>query len=96
MNHGVAEIKTLDLGNLIPIYERELNKLDVRQVNGSRNVSRNGEGGKGCRHKYPERDEMHVLTVEGKGGAQGERDVRRCFRNRWKPCASRNIETGAR
>ena len=55
MNHGVAEIKTLDLGNLNPIYERELNKLDVHQVKGRWNVSRDGEGGKGCRHKYPKR-----------------------------------------
>ena len=29
LNHGVAEIKRLNLGNLNPIYERELNKLNV-------------------------------------------------------------------
>ena len=52
LNHGVAEIKRLNLGNLNPIYEMELNKLDVRQVKGRRNVSRDGEGCKGCRHKY--------------------------------------------
>ena len=54
----MAEIKRLDLCNLKPIYERELNKLDVHQVKGKRNVSRDGEGGKGCRHKYPERGEI--------------------------------------
>ena len=52
----------------------ELNKLDVLQAKGRRNVSRDGEGGKGCRHKYPERGEMRVPTVEGEGGAQGERE----------------------
>ena len=52
LNHGVAGIKRLNLGNLNHIYERELNKLDVRQVKkGRRNVSRDGEGGKGCRQK---------------------------------------------
>ena len=43
-------MKRLNLGDLNPIYERELNKLDVCQVKGRRNVSRDGEGG---RHKYP-------------------------------------------
>jgi hypothetical protein len=47
----VAERKRLDLGNLNPIYERELNKLDVHQVKGRWNVSKDGEGAKGCRHK---------------------------------------------
>ena len=42
----MAEIKRLNLGNLNPIYKMELNKLDVRQVKGRRNVSRDGEGGK--------------------------------------------------
>ena len=66
MNHGVTEIMRHDLGNLSPIYERdsvktsynqnerELYKLDVHQVKRRRNVFRDGEGGKGCRHKYPE------------------------------------------
>ena len=67
LSHGVAERKRLDLGNLNPIYERELTKLDVRQVKGRWNVSRCGEGGKGCRQKYPEKDEMHEPTVEGEG-----------------------------
>jgi hypothetical protein len=30
-SHGVAERKRLNLGNLNPIYERELTKLDVHQ-----------------------------------------------------------------
>ena len=47
----MAEIKILNLGNLSPIYGRELNKLDVHQVKGRWNVSRDGKGGKGCRHK---------------------------------------------
>ena len=68
----MAEIKRMNLGNLNPIYERELNELVVHQVKGRRNV-----WSKGCRHKYPERGEMRVPTVEGEGGAQGERDVRR-------------------
>ena len=42
MNHGVAEIRRLNLGNLNPIYERELDKLDVHQVKGRRKVSRTG------------------------------------------------------
>ena len=29
LSHGVAEKTRLDLGNLNPIYERELNKPDV-------------------------------------------------------------------
>ena len=39
------------------------------------------------RHKYPERGEMRVPTVEGEGDAQGELDLRRAgrFRNRWQP-----------
>ena len=68
--------KELDLGNLNPIYERELNvlnKLDVRQAKGRWNVSRDGEGGKGCRHEYPVKDEMHKATVEGEEGARGYR-----------------------
>jgi hypothetical protein len=31
LNHGVADIKRLNLGNLNPIYERELTKLEVHQ-----------------------------------------------------------------
>ena len=42
----MAEIKRLNLGHLNSIYERELNKLDVHQVIGRSNVSRDGEGGK--------------------------------------------------
>ena len=30
-------------------------------------MSRDGEGGKGCRHKYPERGEVRVPSVEGEG-----------------------------
>ena len=77
LNHGEAEITRPNLGNLNPIYERKLDNLDVHQVKGRRKVSRDGEGGKGCWQKYPERGEMRVPTVEGQGGAQGERDVRR-------------------
>ena len=51
LNHGAAEIKGCDLGNLNPIYERELNKPDVHQRKGMWNVSICGEGGKGCQHK---------------------------------------------
>ena len=53
----MAEGKRVDLGFLNPTYERELNKLDVRQMKGRWNVSRDGEGGKERRHKYPERCE---------------------------------------
>ena len=72
----MAEIKRLNLGHLNPVFEMERNKPDVHQVKGRRNVnvSRDGEGGKGCRHRYPERGEMRVPTVEGEGGAQGERE----------------------
>ena len=51
-------------------------------------MSKYGEGGKGCRHQYPEEDEKHEPTVEGEGVAQGEHDVRqrrRCI-SRWRPC----------
>ena len=41
----MAERKKMDLGNLNRIYERELNQLDVHQVKGRWNVSRDGEGG---------------------------------------------------
>ena len=44
----MAEGKSLNLGNLNPICERELTKLDVHQVKGRKNVCRDGEGGKGC------------------------------------------------
>ena len=44
LNHGVAEIKRLNLGNLNPIYERELTKLDVHQEEGRWNVSKDGVG----------------------------------------------------
>ena len=37
-------------------------------------MCRDGEGRKGCRHKYPERGEVRVPIVEGEGGAQGERE----------------------
>jgi hypothetical protein len=67
----VAEIKRLDLGNLNPIYERELNKPDVHQMKGRWNVSKDGEGGKGCRHKEPEGGEVHEPTVGDEGGAAG-------------------------
>ena len=62
----------MDLGNLNPIYERDRNKLDVRQVKGRWDVSRGGEGGKGCRHKFPVKDEMHEPAVKGKGDTRGE------------------------
>ena len=39
-------------------------------------MSRDGEGGKECRHKYPERGQMRVPTIEGEGGARGERAPR--------------------
>ena len=48
-------------------------------------MTRDGEGSIGCRHKYPERSEMRVPTVEGEGVAQlwvgfiGPREVVRCF-----------------
>ena len=48
---GVAERKRLNLGNLNPIYERELTKLDVHQEEGRWNVSKDGAGRRGCRHK---------------------------------------------
>ena len=51
LNHGVAERKRLNLGNLNPIYERELTKLDVHQGEGWWNVSKDGAGRRGCRHK---------------------------------------------
>ena len=36
LNHGVAQRKRLNLGNLNPIYERELTKLGVyHEVEGS-------------------------------------------------------------
>ena len=47
----MAERKRLKLGNLNPIFERELTKLEVHQVKGRWNVSKDGEGRKGCRHK---------------------------------------------
>jgi len=47
----VAETKRLNLGNLNPIYERELAKLDVHQEGGRWNVSKDGAGRKGCRHR---------------------------------------------
>ena len=65
----MAERKGLDLGNLNPICEKWLNKLDVRQVKGRWNVCRDGEGGN------PVKDEMHEPTVEGEGGVRGERDM---------------------
>ena len=40
-----GQIKRLDLGNLNPIYERELNKPNVHQMKGRWNVSNDGEGG---------------------------------------------------
>ena len=36
----MAERKTPNLGNLNPIYERELNKLDVHQVKGGEGIER--------------------------------------------------------
>ena len=37
-------------------------------------MSNDGEVGKGCRQKYPLKEEMHEPTVEGEGGARGERE----------------------
>ena len=34
LNHGVADTKRLNLGNLNPIYERELTKLELHQGEG--------------------------------------------------------------
>ena len=34
LNHGVADTKRLNLGNLNPIYERELIKLELHQGEG--------------------------------------------------------------
>ena len=39
MNHGVAQRKRLNLGNLNPIYKRELTKLGVYQEEGRRKVA---------------------------------------------------------
>ena len=43
--------KCLNLGNLNPIYERELTKLELHQGEGRWSVSKNGARGRGCRHK---------------------------------------------
>ena len=45
MSHNASEIKRVDLGNLNPIYERELNSPDVRQRKGRWIVFVDGEGG---------------------------------------------------
>jgi hypothetical protein len=49
LSHGVAERNRLNLGNLNPIYERELTKLDVHQEEGRWNVSKHEAGRKGPR-----------------------------------------------
>ena len=93
----MAERKRLHLGNLNPIYARKLNKLDVHQVKGRWNLSRDGEGGNACWHKSQERGGMSVPTVEGEGVAQGDRDVQQGRHCRtWQPYVSRSIKTGAR
>ena len=51
LNHGVADTKRLNLGNLNPIYERDLTKLALHQGEGRWSVSKNGARGRGCRHK---------------------------------------------
>jgi hypothetical protein len=51
LNHGLADRKRLNLGNLNPIYERELTKLEVHQGKGRWNVSKYGARRRGCRHK---------------------------------------------
>ena len=43
----MAEMKRLDLSNLMPIYERELDKPNVHQMKGRWNVCKDWEGGKG-------------------------------------------------
>jgi hypothetical protein len=67
----VAEIKKLDVGNLNPIYEREPNKPDVHQQVQGGNVYKDGEGGKGCRHKQLEGGEPSPLS-----GTRGVSEVR--------------------
>ena len=42
LNHGVADTKRLNRGNLNPIYERELTKLELHQGEGRWIVSKNG------------------------------------------------------
>ena len=44
------EIKRFGSGYPKTLYERELNKPDVHQRKGRWNVSKDGKGGKGCRH----------------------------------------------
>ena len=51
LNHGVADIKRLNLGNLNPIFERELTKLELHQGEGRWNVSKNRARRRGCWHK---------------------------------------------
>ena len=69
----MAEMIRLDLGNINPIYERELNKPDVHQRRGRWNVSNFWEGGRGCLHKEEEGGES---TVGDKGCVQVEWGVR--------------------
>ena len=72
----VADIKRLDLGNLNPIYERELNKYDddydksdVCQMKGRWNVSlsKDGEGAKdvGVRNRRGSRCTSHCRRRGG-------------------------------
>jgi len=68
----MAERKRLDLGNLNPIYERELNKLDVHQVKG-RWISKDREGGKGCHY-------VGISNGEGRGARAHCRGRGRCAR----------------
>jgi len=42
LSHGVAEGKRLNLGNLNPVYERVLTRLDVHQEEGRWNVFKDG------------------------------------------------------
>jgi hypothetical protein len=46
-----AERKRLDVGDLNPINERELNTLDVCKVKGRWNVSKDGEGDVGISNR---------------------------------------------
>ena len=73
-SHGVAEINRVDLGNLNPINERELNKPDVHQNKGEvQSVYGGGGGQRVTSQMYTRTRGMCKVSMEGEASLGGQR-----------------------
>ena len=90
LNHGVADTKRLNLGNLNPIYEREFTKLELHQGEGRWSVSKNGASEAVIKNNHEQRSRTLVngtcthWSVTGRDHQFGGREHHKPSKNWYK------------